>query len=328
VGATDSIYACIPNDSDVFYCRLISNVNVGILDTVVSHNITLFVTSRADSTYIQTLDTVYTCYNTSPELTVLTPTLLIPHPKHRWYDTQTSDYILHEGSIYFPPSLTTSRSYFVSVYDSTGTVCENDTNKRKEIKVIVYDTLVAGIIGSPYDICVTMFPSIIQELSPRTGGSDSITHQWQVSNDSLLWSDISSATTRDYLPSSLSSGTHYFRRVDADNECDTVYTAGVKVIVYDEPILNTEITGQKSVCLDSSVTLSNATPGGVWTSNNDKVTISNPTANPVTVTGVISGHTYITYTLYNGLCEVKQTFLLKVLPATTPTLIIGIEKND
>jgi hypothetical protein len=281
---------------------------------------------RAQSSYIQTLDTVYTCYNTSPELSVLTPVLQVPHPRHRWYDSQTSNVILHEGSIYFPPSLTASRSYFVSVYDSTATVCENDTNHRKEIKVIVYDTLIAGIIGSPYEICVTQAPVMIRELSPRTGGSDTVSHHWQMSSDSISWSNTG-VTTADYTPASLTSGVYYFRRVDTDSRCGTVHTAGIKVTVYDEPVLTTDIVGTNVVCAPSgTITLSNATPGGVWTCNNHNVTISSPTANPVTITGVTAGTTFITYTLSNGVCEIKKTFLLKVVPNVTPEIRIGIER--
>ena len=79
------------------------------------------------------------------------------------------------------------------------------------------------------------------------------------------------------------------------------------------------------VCVgnSNSIQLSNATIGGVWSVNNSNVTISNPTANPVTITaGATTGETYVTYTISNGSCESKKTFLLKILPANAPELKI------
>ena len=70
--------------------------------------------------------------------------------------------------------------------------------------------------------------------------------------------------------------------------------------------------------------ISNDTTGGVWTSNNDNVTISNPTDNPTIITGVNTGKSYITYTVGHGNCQTKKTTLIKVLPNTSPTVIIGI----
>jgi len=278
---------------------------------------------KADSTYILTDDTVYTCYNTSPHMIVTTPTILVSNPKYRWYDTQTSDIILHEGAVYIPLPLTVSRSYFVSVYDSTGIVCENDTNNRKEIIVIVYDSLKAGIIGTSHDICITMHPSVLKELSQKTGGSDTIFYQWQMSLDSISWTNILGANTTDYSPNMLSVTT-FFRRADMDN-CNVVYTNPVKITVYDFPVLNDEIIGDKVVCESSFIQLSNATIGGVWKANNSNVSIPNPTANPVTITGAATGKTYITYTLTNGECQTSKTFLLKVISTPAPEIKVGFE---
>ena len=280
----------------------------------------------ADSTYIQTLNTVYACYNSSAVLSAMTPTSLVPHPGHKWYSTQNSTVPLHEGDTFHTPLLTVSRSYFVSVYDSTGTVCENSTGNRKEINIIVYSPLTAGTIGSPQSICVTEKALAIKELTATTGGSGSVSHQWQKSSDSISWSNIAGAVNKDFTPPNTLSATTYFRRLDTDVKCGTVHTAGVKITVYAEPVLATEITGAKSVCIGNNITLTNATSGGVWSANNANVFIASPATTPVSVLGMSAGNTFITYTLQNGSCEVKKTFLLKVLPLTTPDLKIGFER--
>ena len=67
-----------------------------------------------------------------------TSPLLLPNPIFRWYDSQTSDVVLHTGANYTPsPPPTVSRSYFVSVENSSGNPCETLKGHRKEIKVVV-----------------------------------------------------------------------------------------------------------------------------------------------------------------------------------------------
>ena len=285
--------------------------------------LTISVSVKADSTYIKpNADTVYICYNTSPSLSV--QTALVPSPKFRWYDTQTSTAILHEGSTFVPNPLKASRSYFVSVHDTTGPLYENDINNRREIRVVVYDSLRAGVIGSSHSVCITIQPNVLQGLLAKSGGSNTVSYQWQSSSDSLSWSNISGATATTYSPNLLSTTT-FFRRIDMDGTCGTVYTNVIKVTVNNFPALNTEITGPHTVCVGNTIQLSNTTTGGVWTVNNSNATIVNPNANPETITGAAAGNAYITYTTNSGQCETKKTFLLKVIPPTAPTIKIGFE---
>jgi hypothetical protein len=99
----------------------------------------------------------------------------------------------------------------------------------------------------------------------------------------------------------------------------------INVTVEDFPEI-ADITGEKVLCPNNTIELSNATPGGSWTCNNDNVTLSNPTANSVTVTGVTEGTTFVTYTVSKGECQTTRTYLLKIIPNTIPTVIIGIER--
>jgi hypothetical protein len=102
-------------------------------------------------------------------------------------------------------------------------------------------------------------------------------------------------------------------------------SAEVAVTVEDFPTVD-EITGEKVVCPNNTIQLSNPTPNGVWTKNNDNVTFDNTAANPVTVTGVTEGKTFVTYTISNGICQTKRTYQLKIVSNKTPEIIIGIER--
>jgi hypothetical protein len=86
-----------------------------------------------------------------------------------------------------------------------------------------------------------------------------------------------------------------------------------------------ETTGKPVVCVTQSIELTNQTLGGVWTKSNDNITFSNSTANPVTITGATEGYTYVTYTVYDGICRTTRTFRVKVISNTPPTIKIGIK---
>ena len=72
------------------------------------------------------------------------------------------------------------------------------------------------------------------------------------------------------------------------------------------------IAGASQVCAQDSTTLSDATSGGVWVSNNS--TIATVGSSTGTVTGVIAGHVIISYVLSTG-CNISTTFTVNPLPA-------------
>ena len=87
-----------------------------------------------------------------------------------------------------------------------------------------------------------------------------------------------------------------------------------------------EITGTKTVCVNESITLTSTTTGGIWSVSNSSIaTLSNPTTNSVTVTGVSEGTVFVSYTVGYCVCKTTKTFLLKVT-STPPELKMGFEK--
>jgi uncharacterized repeat protein (TIGR01451 family) len=107
----------------------------------------------------------------------------------------------------------------------------------------------------------------------------------------------------------------------------TGFSQSFEVDVKDFPDVE-EITGKGSVCLNKEIVLFNGTPNGVWTHNNANIILSDPTKNPATVkvTGVSTGNSFITYTVFNGVCQTKRTFRLKITSGTPPRIMIGVER--
>jgi hypothetical protein len=144
-------------------------------------------------------------------------------------------------------------------------------------------------------------------LSPHTGGI------WTSNNPAI-------ATVSNVgLVTGVAVGNINFIFTDASTGClsptDTVF-------IQDFPVVE-EIIGSNKLCIGAAIQIGNPTTGGVWTINNSNVSINNPIANPVIVTGVSVGNTYITYTVSHGFCQTKKTFHLKILSTTPPRLLIG-----
>ncbi len=167
------------------------------------------------------------------------------------------------------------------------------------VYVIVNDLPQVSIIGSD-SICVGT-TTIVYSQSPGT---------W-VSSDSNI------AALRDggvVLGKSVGNVTFTFT-----NELGC--SSGVEINVGEFPVVS-PIVGERAVCENASITLTSATSGGIWKVSNDKATISDPDANPVTVNGVTKGQVYVSYTVGEGVCKTTQTYSLKIEPAVNEAEII------
>lgn len=72
----------------------------------------------------------------------------------------------------------------------------------------------------------------------------------------------------------------------------------------------TPITGPASLCAGASITLTNATPGGTWSSSNTNVATVTPTTG--IVTGIAPGTAVITYSIGQGNCTTSTTYTITV----------------
>ena len=137
-----------------------------------------------------------------------------------------------------------------------------------------------------------------------------------------------SGSSNIYSTSTLTSGPHsVVVEVTSVNGCTTIFDA-VLILVYDYPVV-APITGPVQVCEGSSVTLSNATPGGTWSSNNISVATVNSGGQ---VSGITGGTTVISYSVVSNGCEtvVNYNFTVNALPAGTITITenSGVAAND
>ena len=101
------------------------------------------------------------------------------------------------------------------------------------------------------------------------------------------------------------------------NSCGTTVDTQM-VTVNPLPVAGT-ITGLTSVCVGSSITLSNATGGGTWTSSNDLTA----TVSGGVVSGVAAGSVIISYSVTNGCGTAVDTQVVTVNPLPVAGTITG-----
>lgn len=83
--------------------------------------------------------------------------------------------------------------------------------------VIVYHKLTAGEIGPSQTINFNTQPATLNQYSFPAGGTGTYAYQWQSSNDSINWIDITGANQSKYAPPVLTTSTWYKLNVTSGN---------------------------------------------------------------------------------------------------------------
>ncbi|WP_306352811.1 T9SS type B sorting domain-containing protein [Flavobacterium sp. '19STA2R22 D10 B1'] len=121
--------------------------------------------------------------------------------------------------------------------------------------------------------------------------------------------------TINIATSTLGSHTITYFIAANDTNCTTIGTNVFTIDIQTATVV-APITGPNSVCVGSTIPLLNATPSGVWTSNNPAIATVN---NLGVVTGVSSGTVTIVYKI-NSNCPASVTKTITVYPLPKPIL--------
>ena len=130
----------------------------------------------------------------------------------------------------------------------------------------------------------------------------------------IVWND---GTTGSSLTVT-QSGTYY---AQGTNQAGCTSNSAVfTVTVLPTPVV-AALTGANSVCETSTISLSSATPGGVWSTSNSFIANVD---NAGVITGMNAGTAVITYTLSNGACNTSVSASVTVLNSpATPVITAG-----
>ncbi|MBC6490140.1 PKD domain-containing protein [Flavihumibacter stibioxidans] len=97
-----------------------------------------------------------------------------------------------------------------------------------ELVITVLPGIENNIIRNRQDICVGSTPQLLTGSVP-TGGDSSKIFQWQISQDSITWTNIIGASGKDYQPEAL-TGLRYFRRLVSSTLCNGLQVSTSNII--------------------------------------------------------------------------------------------------
>ncbi|MDD2344918.1 MAG: T9SS type A sorting domain-containing protein, partial [Bacteroidales bacterium] len=125
------------------------------------------------------------------------------------------------------------------------------TVNSDSIYIHVFTPINSGIIGSSQNICYETVAQEINFLNSPNGGGDIYSYQWQVSSDSIVFSNINGAELNTYSPGTLNSTRYYKLVVYSEKACGSDTTNVVKKRVYDPFVVGT-IGNNDTICWNDS----------------------------------------------------------------------------
>jgi len=193
--------------------------------------------------------------------------------------------------------------------DSTGAPCTADWGQTYDFNLYVNNCTTPTVDVTPRNItiCANSTGVSLTATGAGTGGS----YYWSPST-------ALSSTTGPNVIATPATTTQYIVRGFNSAGCPDSAMATINV----NP-LPRSINGPTSVCAGSTITLTDSTSGGTWTSSNTAVATINSTSG--LLYGVSAGTVNITYTLSTGCRVVRATTVTAItVPAVNFTVVPGL----
>ena len=163
---------------------------------------------------------------------------------------------------YFAGAVNASTSYRRIASDNCG-----NTAVSNVFTVFPYPAMIAGSIApGSQTVTSSQMPAPLTSASAATGGSGSLSYQWQSSVvEHHSYTDIAGATSATYAPGMLNRTT-YFKRIATDNNCSTVKESNTAVVIISNAVLSAGGVVTSSSCVfpggQPAVLESNPAPSG------------------------------------------------------------------
>jgi len=161
-----------------------------------------------------------------------------------------------------------------------------------------------GVISGPSDVCVGYMVSLSETVAAGL---------WAMSNSNASVSIAGIVT-------GVSPGRDTVFYIVSNPLCKDTATAGITVHAVPD---SGNIIGPAVMCVGDIVALSNASPGGVWSS---LVTTVATITNTGVVAGILAGVDTIRYTVTNPGCSTADTHIITVYDHPDPGVITGLNR--
>jgi gliding motility-associated-like protein len=228
------------------------------------------------------------------------------------------------GATFAPGPLTATTYFRRQVTSGTCTTAPSNV-----VTITVAPALVAGTIGTNQSLCAGTAASPLTSETPASGGTGSITYQWESSANNSTWGALGGATSPTYAPGTLNATTYFRRRANAGSGCAPAYSNVVTITVTPAVTAGT-IAANQTLCLGATpAPLTSTAPatGGTgsysyqWQSspNNSTWTAISGATSATFAPGPLTATTYFRRQVTSGACGpvYSPSVALTVLPALT-----------
>lgn len=210
-----------------------------------------------------------------------------------WYANSTGGSVLSGGTgtlSFITPSISVTTNYFAQARNtSTGCV----SSARTLTTATINGSFAAGTIGFDQSICNGATPSGFTSVADATGGTGSISYQWQSSIDNTTFNNISGATLATYTPLTGITQTTYYRRAASTSTDSAVYSSVITITVTALPTASSPVdnsrTGAGPVIISATASAgatldwyANSTGGSVLSGGNGVLTFTTPSISTTT----------------------------------------------
>ncbi|MEI8099344.1 MAG: hypothetical protein WCG74_10940, partial [Sediminibacterium sp.] len=226
-----------------------------------------------------------------------------------WFANITGGSALTSSSLSFTtPSISVTTPYYAQARNST-TGCI--ASSRLAVVATINGTFSAGSISAAQTICSGITPDAFSSITDASGGTGTISYQWESSTDNSNFTNASgSATSATYAPGALTQTTYYRRAAKTTTIADgTVYSNIITVTVNPIPTIS-GISGTATICSGNSTTLTASSSNGSPTFNwYDAATNGNLlyTGAAYTTSTLNSGVTYYASVTASGCTSTSRT---------------------
>jgi hypothetical protein len=152
-----------------------------------------------------------------------------------WYLNPSGGTALALGSLSYTTGIISSTTTYFAEARNTTTGCVS--NLRTPVIATINGTLFAGSIGSNQSYCIGQSLDPLNSIVIASGGTGTITYQWQLSIDNINFNNISSATNVSYNPIPPIQ-TSYYKRLATTSNDGTVASNIITIVVNPKPVVN------------------------------------------------------------------------------------------
>lgn len=152
-----------------------------------------------------------------------------------WYANPTGGVALATGTLSYTTGIISSTTNYYAEARNTITGCVSTA--RTMVTATVNAIFSAGSVGIDQSFCVGQNPAPLNSIVLASGGTGSISYQWQSSTDNIVFTDIAGATLINYTPVAPTQ-TIYYRRNAITAADGSIASNTVTITVNPKPVVN------------------------------------------------------------------------------------------